>query len=192
MEEILKELYNECVKELQSIGIEINENKIGQINISLAKRKASRYGCCKQEKPDKRIFHYIKRGRRKYKIYDKFSKHNIEISKWVMDLDEKVIKNTIIHEIIHCFPYCNDHGKEFKKYANYINERLDYNITRLGNKKEDYEKSNQEYKEENTYKYKIICKKCGYVYLRKRLKKNFFKKYRCGVCNGKLEFVNKM
>ena len=109
-----------------------------------------------------------------------------------MDLDEKVIKNTIIHEIIHCFPYCNNHGKEFKKYANYINERLNYNITRLGNKKEDYENSNQEYIEENTYKHKIICTKCGHVYLRKRLKKNFFKKYRCGVCNGKLEIVTKM
>ena len=106
-----------------------------------------------------------------------------------MDLDEKIIKNTIIHEMIHCFPYCNNHGKEFKKYSNYINERLDYNITRLGNKKEDFKKSNQEYKEENNYKYKIVCKKCGYVYLRKRLKKNFFKNYRCGICNGKLEMI---
>ena len=187
MEEKLKELYNECVKELQSIGIEINEDKLGQININLAKRKASRYGCCKQEEPDKNEFHYIKRGRRKYKIYDKFLKHNIEISKWVMDLDENIIKNTIIHEIIHCFPYCNNHGKEFKKYAKYINEKLPYNITRLGNKKEDFKKSNQEYNEENNYKYKIVCKKCGYVYLRKRLKKNFTNKYRCGICNGKLE-----
>ena len=29
------------------------------------------------------------------------------------------IKNTIMHEIIHCFPYCNNHGSEFKKYAKY-------------------------------------------------------------------------
>ena len=189
MEEKLKDLYNECVKELQSIGIEINEDKIGQINISLAKRKALRYGCCKQEEPVKNEFHFIKRGRRKYKIYDKFLKHNIEISKWVMDLDENIIKNTIIHEIIHCFPYCNNHGKEFKKYAKYINEKLPYNITRLGNKKEDFKKSNQEYKEENNYKYKIVCEKCGYIYLRKRLKKNFINKYRCGVCNGNLKMA---
>lgn len=189
MEQKLLNLYEKCLKELSSIGIDLSEEKIGKISISLAKRKTARYGCCKQEKPDKEEFHYIKRGRRKYKIYDKFLIHNIEISKWVMDLDEKIIKNTIIHEIIHCLPYCNNHGKEFKKYANYINENLQYNITRVGNKKEDYEKSNKEFNEESKYKYKIRCKKCGYIYLRKRLKKDFTKKYRCGKCQGKLELV---
>lgn len=43
-----------------------------------------------------------------------------------------------MHELIHCIPFCNDHGIEFKKYANYINEKLGYNISRVGNKKVDY------------------------------------------------------
>ena len=38
-----------------------------------------------------------------------------------------IIKNTIIHELIHCLPKCTNHGKEFKKYAKIINEKLGYN-----------------------------------------------------------------
>ncbi len=48
-----------------------------------------------------------------------------------MQLDKNIIKNTIMHELIHCMPYCNNHGAEFKKYARYINEKLGYNISRV-------------------------------------------------------------
>ena len=37
--------------------------------------------------------------------------------------------------------------------------------------------------------YKIKCKDCGQIYYRKRLNKNFTKKYRCGKCKGKLELI---
>ena len=43
MNEKLIRLYNECLNELKSIGIDMIENKkIGEINICLAKRKAKR------------------------------------------------------------------------------------------------------------------------------------------------------
>lgn len=48
-----------------------------------------------------------------------------------MQLNKSIIKNTIMHEIIHCMPYCNNHGKEFKKYAKYINKNLGYDISRV-------------------------------------------------------------
>lgn len=189
MEEKLKKLYGECINELKTINIDINNpSKFGEIEIDLAKRNAKRYGCCKQSKPDTKYYHFIKRGHRRIKVYDKFLKHNIEISKWVMELDDKIIKNTILHEIIHCVPNCNNHGKEFKAYAKYINENLGYDIQRLGNKKEDYIKSNLDYQENDLeYKYKIKCKQCGLIYYRQRLKKNFIRDYRCGKCKGKLE-----
>ena len=191
MEEKLNCLFNECIIELKSIGIDVKEMNIDKIEISLAKRKTKRYGCCKQENPDVNYFHVEKRGRYKVKVYDKFKKHNIEISKWVMDLDEKIIKNTIIHEIIHCFYGCNNHGREFKKYATYINQKLGYKISRLGNKEEDFKNSNIEFvPEERNYKYKIKCLKCGQVFFRQRLQKNFIRKYRCGKCNGKLQLLN--
>ncbi len=188
MEEKLSRLYKECIKELKEIGIDVdNTEKVGKIDISISMRNNKRYGCCKQEKPDKSYKTIIKRGYKRIIRFEKFELHHIEISPWVMELDGKIIKNTIIHELIHCFPYCNNHGEQFKKYAKYINTKLGYDISRVGNKKEDFEKSNVEFKETVNYKYKVICKACGQEFYRKRLSKNFLRKYRCGKCNGKFE-----
>lgn len=187
MEEKLQKLYKECVEELKSIDINLDENEIGKIDINFAKRKNKRYGCCKQEEPDKKTA-YRKNG---VIYYRKYNKHQIEISKWIMDLNDEIIKNTIMHEIIHCFPDCNNHGKQFKVYAKIINQKLGYNISRLGNKEEDYKKSNLEYNQEKTnIKYRIICEKCSFIYYRQRLLKNFEKKYRCGKCMGKLRILS--
>lgn len=187
MKDKLNKLYDECLEELKSININLNENEIGKISINFAKRKTKRYGCCKQENPDKTTAY----RKRRSIYYRKYKKHNIEISKWLMDLNEDIIKNTIMHEIIHCFPDCNNHGKHFKMYAKIINQKLGYNISRLGNKEDDYKKSNLEFNEEKTkFKYKIICQDCGLIYYRQRLLKNFVKKYRCGKCKGKLVILN--
>lgn len=191
MEEKLFELYNECINELKGIGINIeNNDKIGKVDIKLSNRKAKRYGCCRQEDPDKNFKIVEKRGYKRIIKYEKFNRHHIEISNWVMQLNDEIIKNTIMHEIIHCFPYCNNHGTNFKRYATYINEKLGYNITRTGNVKEDYEKSNIEFKvKEPEYKYKIICTRCGQEIYRKRFSSKLIKKYRCGKCGGKLELL---
>ena len=186
MEEKLNKLYYECINELKNIKIDLsNERLVGTIDIKLSKRNNKRYGSCKQENPDEKTAYYA----RKRKYYTTFNTHHIEISKWVMLLNEDIIKNTIVHELIHCLPNCNNHGKEFKKYAKIVNEKLGYNIARLGNKEEDYRKSELEYKEKE-YKYKIICTNCKYIYYRQRLIKNFLKKYRCGKCKGKLSLMN--
>ena len=139
MEEKLNKLYKESIEELKKIGIDVlDSKKIGEINIKISKRNNKRYGCCKQENPDKAYKTVMRRGYKRIIRYEKFSNHHIEISPWVMELDGEIIKNTIIHELIHCMPYCNNHGEQFKKYAKYINEKLGYNISRVGNKKEDY------------------------------------------------------
>lgn len=184
MEEKLNKLYLECISELESIKILEGED-IGEISIKISKRNNKRYGACKQEEPDINSKYIEKIGRRKVVKYSKYKKHNIEISPWVLELNEKIIKNTIMHEIIHCIPDCNNHGEKFKKYANYINSKLNYDISRVGNKKEDYLSSNIEYKENNQYKYEIKCEKCGYTFFRHRCIKNFERKYRCGKCGGK-------
>lgn len=192
MEKELQKLYKECLKELKTIGLNFENNKnIGRIDISLSKRKTKRYGCCKQEKPDK-SFKIIKTGKSgKIVRYEKFQEHHIEISKWLMELDNKIIKNTIIHELIHCIPFCNNHGPEFKKYATYINQKLGYDIKRVGNPKEDYAKSNVPYQEKIVnYKYKIKCEQCGQEILRQRFNKKKIKQYRCGKCGGKLHLFD--
>ncbi len=188
MEQKLNKLYTECVTELNKIGIDfLNTKQYGEISISISKRNNKRYGCCKQEEPDKKYKTITKIGRRKIIRYEKFNKHHIEVSKWVLELDDDIIKNTIMHELIHCIPYCNNHGAEFKKYANLINATYGYDISRVGNKKKDFEKSNIEYNDTENYKYKIICKQCNQEFYRQRLNRNFTKKYRCAKCGGRFE-----
>ena len=115
----LEKLYNQCLQELISIGFNMSPQILGTIQIQLSKRSNKRYGCCRQQDPDERTMTIEKVGRNRYVKYNKYNSHIIEISKWVMDLDDRIIKNTIIHEIIHCFPDCNNHGEQFKKYAKY-------------------------------------------------------------------------
>ena len=101
MKEKLTKLYNECIEELKSIGIYMEDSrKIGKITINMAKRTAKRYGCCKQSKPVITCYHIEYKNHRRRKVYDVFFKHDIEISKWVLDLNDDIIKNTIM---LKCF-----------------------------------------------------------------------------------------
>lgn len=175
-QEVINKLFKECIKELESIGIIFKDK---EINIIISKRNNKRYGCCRPEIPDENYKKVFRKGFKFIIKYENYKKYTIEISQWVIDLNDDIIKNTIIHELIHCMPKCTNHGEEFKRYAKLINEKLGYNITRAGNKKEDYEKSNIEYNEIENYKYRIKCKNCGQIFYRKRLNKNFTKKYRC-------------
>lgn len=192
MEEKLNKLYDECINELLSINIDVlNNHEIGKIDIKLSPRNVKRYGCCKSVNPDKKYYSIVKKGRTKHKRYEKFLDHHIEISKWVMELDDKIIKNTIMHEIIHCFPYCNNHGPQFKKYAKYINEKLGYNISRVGDRESDYKQSNLKYEVKiKEYKYKLQCQKCGAIIYRQRFPINKINSYRCGKCKGKIKILD--
>lgn len=192
MEEKLKKLYNQCIQELKTIGIDFEDNDdIGKIDISLSRRTTKRYGCCKQKNPDKNFKVIEKRGTKRITTYAKFEEHHIEVSEWVMQLEDKIIKNTILHEMIHCIPFCNNHGKKFREYATYINQNLGYDIKRVGNPKEDYERSNIPYIEkEIEYRYKIKCKECGQKIYRQRLNARKINKYRCGKCGGELQLLS--
>ena len=163
----LSKLYKECIEELNLININMEKNRV--IDIKINTRSKKRYGCCKKISKDK---------------------FQIEVSEWVMDLNEDIIKNTIMHELIHCLPRCNNHGEYFKKYAELINEKLGYNISRIGNKKNDYEKSNKEYTEKQVnYKYKVICDGCNQTFFRQRISRSFTRKYRCGKCGGRFKII---
>ncbi len=131
MEKKLNKLYLECIQELKSIGIDVTDKRIGDIEITISKRNNKRYGACKQEDPDKKTRFIEKHPRYKMITYGIYRKHYIEISPWVMELDDSIIKNTIIHELIHCMPYCNSHGYAFKEHAERINDKLGYNISRV-------------------------------------------------------------
>lgn len=167
-QERLNKLYKECIDELNSININVEKNRMIELKINTRSKK--RYGCCKKISKDKFL---------------------IEVNEWVMDLNEAIIKNTIMHEIIHCLPRCNNHGENFKKYANIINEKLGYEISRIGNKEKDFIKSNLEFKEKPIkYRYQIICENGDQQFFRQRIIKNFTRKYRCGKCGGKFKIIS--
>lgn len=184
----LEMIYKLCINEMKSIGIDFgNSMEYGEISILLAKRKSQSYGICKHLDPDLTT-KYIEKGKLKVR---KYKRHEIYISKWVMELDDEIISNTIIHELIHCIPGCNNHGVNFKKIATYINDNTSYSIQRTGNIEEDYKKSNKEYvkieKKKQEYKYKIVCTNCKKEFFRVRVDKKKFKKYRCAYCLGKFK-----
>ena len=162
-QEKLEELYKQCIEELKLINIEPQKNRTIEIKINTRSKK--RYGCCKKI------------------LKERFQ---IEISEWVMDLKEDIIKNTIMHELIHCMPRCNNHGEYFKNYASAINEKLGYNISRTGNKEQDFSISNLEYTEKQiNFNYKVVCESCNQTFFRQRVRKNLTRRYRCGKCGGK-------
>ena len=184
--EKLKKLYSKCIEELKNIGITFENEKI---IILISKRNNKRYGCCKPSNPDLNYKQVIHKGWKTYTRYQHYYQYTIEISPWLMELEETIIKNTIIHELIHCLPYCNNHGEQFRYYAKTVNDKLGYHITRTGNKKDDYAKSNLTLEEKEEYRYQIQCERCGKFFYRKRLQKNYTRKYRCSKCLGKLEVM---
>ena len=166
-QEKFEKLFEQCIEELKSINIDVQKNRVIETKINTRSKK--RYGCCKKLSKDR---------------------FQIEISEWVIDLNEDIIKNTIMHELIHCMPRCNNHGEYFKNYATVINEKLGYNISRTGNKEQDFKESNLEYIEKPiNFNYKIVCEDCNYSFFRQRVRRYFTRKYRCGKCGGRFKVI---
>lgn len=111
----------------------------------------------------------------------------IEINSILLDErnDEKGLESTIIHELLHTVDGCYNHGKEWKRLANKVSIIYGYQITTSSTAQEKgivvgYEP------QERIIKYKIRCKKCGYVFNRQR-KSEFVEHYFCykhSYCGG--------
>lgn len=96
----------------------------------------------------------------------KTQKYTIQIASRLLqdDVNEKSLKNTIMHEFLHTAPGCLNHGKTWTKYAEIINKKYQYNIQRVSGDKEGLDLI-----DENEYKYIFECSKCGqrFNYLRR-------------------------
>lgn len=163
----LKRLVKESEKELIDIGLGHKLKK--DINYTINYRAKKRFGqCC--------------------------GKKDINISSWLLEIGtDKDIKNTIIHEILHTFEDTIGHKAKWKYYANYVNNRTDYNIERTGSIYETYYNAKIIFREKEVYNYKITCKKCGGIIYRQRLSKKsklYFERgcMRHTTCGGK-DFV---
>lgn len=158
---------NECLKELQNIGIEFG-NIVGfEIN-TRAKR---RWGQCKA----------VPGG------------FKISISYILLDQRNSIdgLKNTIIHEVLHTCKGCQNHGKTWKYYAEKVNKAYGYNIKRCSTSEEKGIEFDERKSDAKRIKHSFECMKCGQIISRARESKftKYYSHYRCGICGGNFEKI---
>ena len=144
MNEKLIRLSKESIRELEEIGL--GDKLKSDIKYTINYKAKERLGqCC--------------------------NKNSINISSWLLEIGgDHDIKNTIIHEILHTFKDTIGHKAKWQYYANYVNNRTDYHITRTTSINKIYEKANKvRPTKEIHYKWEITCTKCGKVFYRQRM-----------------------
>ncbi|WP_312091577.1 SprT-like domain-containing protein [Aminipila sp.] len=169
--EYINNLFKEVLKEANNLNLPVSKKIKNDIIIN--KRAKSRFGCCKK----------IRKGLSE--------SYELELSDRLLRCEEKFIKQTLAHEILHTCPGCGNHGELWKAYADQMNKTYGYHIKRTDTAQqlgieEDTANKNRLLKEN----YILICKGCGATIFRRRMSsvvKNP-SKYRCK-CGGKLERV---
>lgn len=145
---------NVCIDELKSIGIECGNVTKWTVNT----RAYSRWGMC----------------------HHRNGSHQIEISSRLLneEVDERSLKNTIIHELLHTLPKCNNHKKIWQEKARFVNQKLGYNIKRTSSAKEQGVL-------DTGYKYKVFCYKCHKIKCYRINCQSINSKHlRCSYCGG--------
>lgn len=157
----IKELFNEVVKEFEAIGISVNTNIIKDIKLN--NRLSRVTGVCSH------------RG-------DNFI---IDISTKIYKTQpEQEIKGVIVHEIIHTFDKCFNHGNEFMFFLKQMSNKYGYKLARTRKIVDDVA-----YAKES--KYIIACKKCGAVIGKDKMQDcvRHPESYSCRHCGGDFERI---
>lgn len=87
----------------------------------------------------------------------------IEVHPFLLDdrTPEKVLKNTLIHEILHTCPGCQNHGRLWKSYADRVNRLYGYEITTYISENEIKEVADAgTYSRDSTARYIMQCDGC--------------------------------
>lgn len=157
-----------CMKELDAIGIKYGRILKWEINT----RAKSRWGQCRT----------VSGG------------YSININSVLLDdrNDEKGLKETIHHELLHSCKGCMNHGTNWKSLAQRVNRVYGYNIKRTDSAADkgvvEETRPPRKAREAN---YKVVCLDCGKIYTRAKASKliTHTDRYRCGCCCGKLKRV---
>ena len=151
----LNKLYQECLQDLAALNI-VPETIC---SVTVNTRSKTYWGWCKH------------RGNKL---------HDIEISKRLLadHVPERIVKQTICHEILHACPKTKGHTGEWKRLAHVVNNAYGYNITRTNSFSE---LSLEERPERVIPKYRLVCTRCGYAwsYHRRCYTVDNWKKMRC-------------
>ena len=162
MNKAINNLLQDIIAEAKTLNI-----PIGNIdpNVKINTRAIKRLGQCS------------KRGDRYF----------IQISSFIIAEDQKALKETLAHEVLHTAPDCMNHGNIWKRYANMMKRKYGYEIGRTKNVVACYGIT----KPVPEIDYTIKCQGCGQVIHRHRKSKliTHIHLYRCGKCKNKLVLV---
>lgn len=163
---IINNLLQEIITEAKNINIPIgNIDPIVRINA----RAKTRLGQCSR----------------------RADKYFIQISSFIIKEDQKALRETLAHEILHTAPDCMNHGNIWKRYANMMNRKYGYEISRTKNIASLENMGIVKPVTNHLTDYTIKCQGCGQVIHRHRKSKliTHTHLYRCGKCKGKLILV---
>ncbi len=153
-------LLSDVIRQAKEIGIPVGANIRPHVIVNTRAKK--RYGCC------------IKRG---------FG-FTIELSSMLADVDERLCRQTIAHEVLHTCFGCYNHQSRWKSYAARMRAAYGYDIKRT---ETPFNLGIDEKTAKKAVRYIITCGKCGAVIERTRASRLVKQpqSYRCR-CGGKL------
>ncbi len=112
----------------------------------------------------------------------KGQEYQIELSSRLLDAPERSCRQTIAHELIHTCPDCMNHGNRFRYYAEKMNQKYGYHISRANSPEEMGVEDNRK-----DARYIVECRQCGKQILRTRRSAltDHPSRYQC-TCGGSL------
>lgn len=165
----LNSLFEECRMELKRINMDISDRIV---KVEVNGRLRTVLGRCS--------YNY------------RTGNYSIEINPCLLadNVETQAAKETIIHELIHTCPGCMNHGYEWKRRGDRASRMLGYDVCRL-RKTSDLEAWGVEVKRE-TFKYALVCEKCGYQWKYKRWGEKLANSsnFRHSVCGGSLKAIS--
>ncbi len=108
----------------------------------------------------------------------------IEVSRRLLE-EPKLLRQTLVHELLHTCPGCMNHGKRWKAYAERANAAMGLSVQRLAQPGEEAGPLRHD-----PVHYVLECQSCGQRFFRRRMSKlvKYPRRYRCQ-CGGKLKRI---
>ncbi len=110
--------------------------------------------------------------------------------------EERILRDTFAHELIHTIDGCMNHSKLFKYYASFVNAKLGCRVSSTFSvdlypalSPADKKVLDLRAKHQTQYQYQVQCVDCKTTFNRQRKSKlvEHPERYRCGLCGGKLK-----
>ena len=127
----LDSLLAAVLDEAKRAGVPVSDHICPSVTVN--RRAKSRFGCCRR-------------------TTDGFL---IEIASFLLEADEKAIRQTLAHEILHTCPGCSNHGHAWRLWAALMNRLYGYQIRRADSPE------HLGITVDRPIKFLVICKKCG-------------------------------